>query len=189
MNAVIDNVYAIILAAGASSRMGSPKQLLEWRNRPLLEHAVVNARAILDERVIVVLGAHAESIQTAIDLSDVSVIVNPDYHPLTARVSGWLVRRIAVALQSNTYRGNRSFFVGIEKRSAGTASRSAGLKASFWKSKVKCLCIFDCVDQPSHSVLPIEPSVKYANKNGTNTFCSFNKPKLAHVAHLILHGD
>jgi len=28
---------------------------------------------------------------------------------------------------------------------------------------------------------PIEPSVKYANKNGTNTFCSFNKPKLAHA--------
>ena len=37
MNAAIDNVYAIILAAGASSRMGSPKQLLEWRNRSWLK--------------------------------------------------------------------------------------------------------------------------------------------------------
>jgi len=83
MNMVIDNVYAIILAAGASSRMGNPKQLLEWRNRPLLEHAVVNARAILGERIIVVLGAHAESIQATIDLSSVSPIVNP----------GWLAGR------------------------------------------------------------------------------------------------
>ncbi|MGZ4957186.1 MAG: nucleotidyltransferase family protein [Methylobacter sp.] len=80
MNAAIDNVYAIILAAGASSRMGSAKQLLEWRNRPLLEHAVVNARSIFNERVIVVLGAHAESIRTAIDLGGVTTIVNPDWH-------------------------------------------------------------------------------------------------------------
>lgn len=79
MNAAVDNVYAIILAAGASSRMGSPKQLLEWRNRPLLEHAVANACAVLNERVIVVLGAHAESIQTTIDLGGVSPIVNSDW--------------------------------------------------------------------------------------------------------------
>lgn len=79
MNAAIDNVYAIILAAGASSRLGSPKQLLEWRNRPLLEHAVVNVRAVLGERVIVVLGAHAESIRTTVDLDGVSSIVNPDW--------------------------------------------------------------------------------------------------------------
>jgi len=79
MNAAIDNVYAIILAAGASSRMGSPKQLLEWRNRPLLEHAVVNARAILGERIIVVLGAHAESIQATVDLGAVTSIVNPGW--------------------------------------------------------------------------------------------------------------
>jgi molybdenum cofactor cytidylyltransferase len=79
MNAAIDNVYAIILAAGASSRMGRPKQLLEWRKRPLLEHAVANARAVLAERVIVVLGANAEAIQTTIDLSAVTSIVNPDW--------------------------------------------------------------------------------------------------------------
>jgi molybdenum cofactor cytidylyltransferase len=79
MNASIDNVYAIILAAGASSRMGSPKQLLEWRDRSLLEHAVLNARSILDERIIVVLGAHSEPIQAVIDLDGVTSIVNPDW--------------------------------------------------------------------------------------------------------------
>jgi len=79
MNAAIDNVYAIVLAAGASSRMGSPKQLLEWRNRPLLEHAVVNARAVLSERVIVVLGAQAEAVQASLDLNAVTAVVNPDW--------------------------------------------------------------------------------------------------------------
>ena len=56
MKASIDNVYAIILAAGVSSRMGNIKQLLKWRNQSLLEHAIQNARLLLNERVIVVLG-------------------------------------------------------------------------------------------------------------------------------------
>jgi molybdopterin-guanine dinucleotide biosynthesis protein A len=51
MNAYIDNVYAIVLAAGASSRMGSPKQLFAWGNRSLLECTILNARSILNERV------------------------------------------------------------------------------------------------------------------------------------------
>jgi molybdenum cofactor cytidylyltransferase len=52
MNAYIDNVYAIVLAAGASSRMGSPKQLLAWGNRSLPECTILNARSILNEHVI-----------------------------------------------------------------------------------------------------------------------------------------
>jgi molybdenum cofactor cytidylyltransferase len=79
MTAGIDNVYAIILAAGASSRMGSPKQLLEWQNRPLLEHAIVNVCSLLNKRTSVVLGAHSGAIQAAIDLGSVTTIVNPDW--------------------------------------------------------------------------------------------------------------
>ena len=79
MKASIDNVYAIILAAGASRRMGKPKQLLEWQNQSLLEHAIQYARSLLNDRVIVLLGAHAESIQTSVNLDSVTVIVNPDW--------------------------------------------------------------------------------------------------------------
>lgn len=79
MNTSIDKVYAIIVAAGESKRVGKPKQLLGWQNRPLLKLAIDNARLLLGERVIVVLGAHAESIQSAINLAGVTVIVNPDW--------------------------------------------------------------------------------------------------------------
>lgn len=79
MKASIDNLYVIILAAGASRRMGSIKQLLEWQNQSLLEHAIRIARTFLNGRVIVVLGAHAETIQAAIDLNNVSTIFNPDW--------------------------------------------------------------------------------------------------------------
>ncbi|OAI03535.1 nucleotidyltransferase family protein [Methylomonas methanica] len=79
MHAAIDNVYAVILAAGASSRMGSPKQLLVWQGRPFLAHAIGSARSVLAERIVVVLGANAEAIKAAIDLYDVSVALNPDW--------------------------------------------------------------------------------------------------------------
>ncbi|WP_446807890.1 nucleotidyltransferase family protein [Methylomonas sp. 2BW1-5-20] len=79
MHAAIDNVYAVILAAGASSRMGSPKQLLIWQDRPLLAHAIGSARSVLAERIVVVLGANAEAIKAAIDLDGISMALNPDW--------------------------------------------------------------------------------------------------------------
>jgi molybdenum cofactor cytidylyltransferase len=75
----IDQVYAVILAAGKSARMGQPKQLLEWQNRALLEHALINARMVFEDRLLVVLGAEAELIQSTINLAGATVIVNPDW--------------------------------------------------------------------------------------------------------------
>ena len=79
MNSASDKVYAIILAAGGSSRLGRPKQLLEWRKRSLLAHSILNVQALLGEKIVVVLGAHATAIQSAVDLDGVSVIINPDW--------------------------------------------------------------------------------------------------------------
>jgi molybdenum cofactor cytidylyltransferase len=53
----------VILAAGASTRMGTPKQLLELRGEPLLLRAVHAALASPAWPVVVVLGAHAEKIR------------------------------------------------------------------------------------------------------------------------------
>src|SRR5690606_22119320 len=57
---------AIVLAAGASSRMGRPKALLPWGDRTLLEHEL----ATLDEagvtEVVVVIGRHAQQIRRAL---------------------------------------------------------------------------------------------------------------------------
>lgn len=57
---------AILLAAGESSRMGEPKQLLDWGGRPLVA-AQVDALLEADCRpVVVVLGAHANRVRAAI---------------------------------------------------------------------------------------------------------------------------
>ncbi|WP_341328723.1 nucleotidyltransferase family protein [Methylotuvimicrobium sp. KM2] len=79
MSLDFENIYAVILAAGASRRLGSPKQLLEWRGRTLLGNTIENARSLLNERVIVILGSQAQTIQEKIDLSGVVAVVNPDW--------------------------------------------------------------------------------------------------------------
>jgi molybdenum cofactor cytidylyltransferase len=73
------NAAGVILAAGASRRMGEPKQLLRVGGRPLLEGAVMAAcDAHLDD-VVVVLGAHAEEISRGVAFGRARSIVNPDH--------------------------------------------------------------------------------------------------------------
>lgn len=62
-------LVGVILAAGASRRMGQPKQLLPLHGRPLLQHALDAAAAAtcLDE-IVLVLGAHATEILASLEL-------------------------------------------------------------------------------------------------------------------------
>jgi CTP:molybdopterin cytidylyltransferase MocA len=68
----------LVLAAGASSRMGYPKALLPTpANVPLAVHQMRLLRAAGCPRVAVVLGAHAESI--AKKITDGEVVQHPDW--------------------------------------------------------------------------------------------------------------
>lgn len=53
------SIAAVILAAGASSRMGRPKALIEWRGRPFFMHCVRRAEAAGCVPVVVVWGSTA----------------------------------------------------------------------------------------------------------------------------------
>jgi molybdenum cofactor cytidylyltransferase len=72
-------VAALVLAAGASSRLGAgrSKQLLRYQGRTLLRHSVEQALASSCRPVIVVLGADAERCQRELDGLDVHVTLNP----------------------------------------------------------------------------------------------------------------
>lgn len=70
------SVAAILLAAGASRRLGEPKQLLRFRSEPLLARTIRIATEAGTSPVIVVLGAHAEAIAKAIDLGAAVPVVN-----------------------------------------------------------------------------------------------------------------
>jgi molybdenum cofactor cytidylyltransferase len=67
----------VILAAGASTRMGEPKQLLAFDGRPLLVRAVDAALASAAWPVVVVLGAHAEKIRPLLARHPVLISENP----------------------------------------------------------------------------------------------------------------
>lgn len=67
----------VVLAAGASTRMGTPKQLLEIEGRTLAARAVAAALASPAWPVVVVLGAHAEKIRPVLARLPVLLVENP----------------------------------------------------------------------------------------------------------------
>jgi len=70
-------VAGIVLAAGGSRRLGQPKQLVEFRGRPLVWHTVrVGLEAGLSP-LVVVIGAAGEQIRRALEGESVVVIDNP----------------------------------------------------------------------------------------------------------------
>jgi molybdenum cofactor cytidylyltransferase len=73
-------ITGIVLAAGRSSRFGTPKQLSEHRGKPLGQHAVDAAvEAGLDE-VVVVVGYEAERVRSALRLpSNGRAVSNPSF--------------------------------------------------------------------------------------------------------------
>lgn len=73
-------ITGIVLAAGPSSRFRRPKQLLEHRGKPLVQHAVdAAAEAGLGE-VLVVVGHEAERVELALRLPENGrVVVNPRF--------------------------------------------------------------------------------------------------------------
>lgn len=70
-------VGIVVLAAGEGSRMGSPKQLLDFGGKPLLRHAVDEALAAGCGPVAVVLGANADRIAPVLPPGAVTVLTNP----------------------------------------------------------------------------------------------------------------
>ena len=74
-----DGLYALLLAAGASTRFGSPKQLVRVAGRPLLHAAVTRAAEVAGNAVIVVLGAGASELAPLLRHSPGSVVINQEW--------------------------------------------------------------------------------------------------------------
>jgi molybdenum cofactor cytidylyltransferase len=72
-------VAAVILAAGGSSRFGSPKQLLPWKDTTLLEHVVDTVLESSMQETIVVLGHEAQRLGKLISDRRLSIVVNEDW--------------------------------------------------------------------------------------------------------------
>jgi molybdenum cofactor cytidylyltransferase len=75
----VDGLYAVVLAAGSSSRFGSAKQLVRLAGRPLLHIAVTRAAEVTGNALIVVLGAGAAQLAPLLKHSPGSVVVNRNW--------------------------------------------------------------------------------------------------------------
>jgi len=93
----------IILAAGASRRLGHPKQLLDHGGLPLLSHTAEAALSTGIRPVIVVLGAEADAIRPSVEREGLTTVVNPDWREgLASSLRTGLQHRIDTAPQVET---------------------------------------------------------------------------------------
>ncbi|WP_438423188.1 nucleotidyltransferase family protein [Aquimarina macrocephali] len=69
-------IAQLILAAGSSSRMGEPKQVLPWNNTTLIGHAIQKVLLVQKAAIYVVLGAHYDTIYKEVCHFPVTILRN-----------------------------------------------------------------------------------------------------------------
>lgn len=75
-------VGAVVLAAGSSSRMGKPKQLLPLAGATVLAQTLQNLRAAQVDQIVLVLGSSAEIIEQHFSnslIDGLKIVINPDF--------------------------------------------------------------------------------------------------------------
>ncbi|MDT7831479.1 nucleotidyltransferase family protein [Flavobacteriaceae bacterium S356] len=74
-----DETVILLLAAGASKRLGTPKQLLSYKEGTLLEDTISKLLTLQAQKVYVVLGAHFDRIQPTIAHLPIGIIQNHEW--------------------------------------------------------------------------------------------------------------
>jgi len=72
-------VTGLVLAAGGSSRLGRPKQLLPYGSRTLLDHVLETARECALDQLLCVLGGGASEVLAGVNFGGVKVVENPGF--------------------------------------------------------------------------------------------------------------
>jgi molybdenum cofactor cytidylyltransferase len=77
--ATIEPIGGVILAAGGSSRFGHTKQLLPWYGQPLIRHIAKTALKSGLSPVVIVVGAAASEVASAIEDLPVRIVINQEW--------------------------------------------------------------------------------------------------------------
>ena len=87
----------VILAAGTSSRLGSPKQLLEYNGKTLLQHAIDTALATGCPKVMVVLGARADMLKLKLANQPIEILENKNWQEGMTSSIRYALQNITIA--------------------------------------------------------------------------------------------
>jgi len=74
--AVSEPIAGVVLAAGGSTRLGQPKQLLDWRGEPFIRAVVNTALQANLWPLVVVTGAYASDVESALEGFDLIIAHN-----------------------------------------------------------------------------------------------------------------
>ena len=77
--AVHEPVAGVVLAAGASTRFGKPKQLLDWKGQPFVRAVAMKALEAGLSPVLVVTGANSELVEAAVKDLNVVIVKNDEW--------------------------------------------------------------------------------------------------------------
>jgi len=75
----MNKIWAIVLAAGESKRMGFPKMLLDFGGKTMLERVIENVTGSDVDKIMVVLGAEREKLMSIVNKLPVSYCYNENY--------------------------------------------------------------------------------------------------------------
>jgi molybdenum cofactor cytidylyltransferase len=121
--ALAPSFAGVILAAGASSRMGRDKALLPWQGGTFLSTAI-RALQPMTDLVIVVAGANARELTPVIDANAAFLIVNA--HPERGQFSS-----LRIGLQEVLNRGRDAAVITLVDRPAATIPTVRRLQEAF----------------------------------------------------------
>jgi len=74
-----NKIGIVILAAGSSSRLGRPKQLLQYKETTLLNNTILEASKVQNSFVVVVTGANSESVLKELNSAEITTCFNLDW--------------------------------------------------------------------------------------------------------------
>ena len=89
----------IILAAGSSSRLGRPKQLLDYKGKTLLQTVINEAFETSCRSVLVVLGANAKQIASQHQNDEVNFVINESWEN---GMASSIVAGLSAIIRNNT---------------------------------------------------------------------------------------
>src|SRR5258708_27922135 len=121
--ALAPSFAGVVLAAGASSRMGRDKALLPWRGGTFLSWAIRTLQAVT-ELVIVVVGENEENLAPIVNAEAAFLVRNPD--PAQGQFSS-----LRIGLESVLDRGRDSAIVTLVHRPPPSIETVERIKHAF----------------------------------------------------------